>query len=369
MRLLQYYGHPRADYVACEKSILTTNRETSRYILKMALIMMTFLTAASFVLPFLQIYRNIYLATALSLAALMLAFKRLIFLQKRGTFGAYLLMTALYGFGVAVGIPQPERTSAVFNLLLVLLPVFFIDNFFRMAAHALLAGSIFCAVSYQVKLPLEASRAVFGCLCHYAVSLMAHFYINHRIVGGMISDRRRDDALIFYQKAQYELRAQVQRDPLTGLYNRGAFIELVTLQLKDCRERGRSPALGILDLDYFKLINDNYGHQAGDEALVGVAAILQKILRGSDIVGRLGGDEYLFLLTDISADEALPAILERLLESVSQLGRERNMPLHASVGLVLSNEPQDTFDSLYHRADMALYNAKNAGRNRYEIYR
>ena len=369
MRLLQYYGHSNADYIVCKKAILTTNRETIGYILKMALIMMSFLVVASFVLPFLEIYRKIYFATALSLVALALAFERLLFLKRNSMLGAYLLMTILYGFGIALAIPNQNQTSSVFNLLLVIVPIFFIDNFLRMALYTMLAGCIFCAVSYQTKLPLVASHDIFNCLCYYAISLMSHFYVNYRVVGGMISDRKRDDALISYQKAQYELRVQVQKDPLTGLYNRGAFIELAVLQLKKCWEQERYPALGILDLDHFKSINDTYGHQSGDEALVGVATILKKTLRGSDIVGRLGGDEYIFLLTDIESDEALPAILDRLLEGVGQLGNDRGMPLHASVGLILSLDTQDTFDSLYHRADIALYNAKNTGRNRYVIYR
>lgn len=369
MQPLQYYGHPYAEYIICQKAILTTNRETISHILKMAIVMMSFFVAASFILPFLEIYRMIYFATAVSLAALALAYERLLFLKRNSTLGAYLLMTILYGFGIIMAIPQHDQTSSIFNLLLVILPIFFIDKFLRMALYTLLAGLLFCVISYKTKLPEVASRAVFSCLCHYVISLMAHFYVNYRIVGGMISDRKRDDALVSYQKAQYELRAQVQKDPLTGLYNRAAFIELAVLQLEKCWELGRYPALGILDLDHFKSINDTYGHQAGDEVLVGVAAILQKTLRGSDIVGRLGGDEYIFLLTDIAGDGALPAILERLLEGVTQMGRDRSMPLHASVGLILSIDMQDTFDSLYHRADIALYTAKNTGRNRYVIYR
>lgn len=272
------------------------------------------------------------------------------------------------GWALRWQFPVTNQNSSVFNLLLVILPIFFIDNFLRMALYTMLTACIFCTVSYQTKLPLVASNDIFSCLCYYVISLMSHFYVNYRVVGGMISDRKRDDALVSYQKAQYELRAQVQKDPLTGLYNRSAFIELAVSQLKKCWEMGRYPALGILDLDHFKSINDTYGHQSGDEVIVGVASILKKALRDSDIIGRLGGDEYIFLLTDIANDAALPLILERLLEGVTQLGRDRGMPLHGSVGLILSLDTQDTFDSLYQKADVALYNAKNTGRNRYVLY-
>lgn len=105
MRLLQYYGHSHADYIICKKAILTVNREAVGHILKMALIMMSFLVAASFILPFLEVYREIYFVTALSLIALALAFERLLFLKRNSALSAYLLMTVLYGLGIALAIP------------------------------------------------------------------------------------------------------------------------------------------------------------------------------------------------------------------------------------------------------------------------
>lgn len=368
MRSLRYYGHSHADYIACKKSIALSNRETIEYVIKMALIFMPCLVAASFMLPFLIWYRNIYLVTVPILAVIALAFRHLYYFRKNSILSAYLLMTVLYGFAIALAIPYQDQTSSVFNLLLVILPVFLIDNFLRMSLYTLMVSFIFCTVSYQTKLALIASQEIFNCLCFYCISIMTHFYVNHRIVSGMISDRKRDDALVSYQKAQHELRAQVQKDPLTGLFNRSAFIELAVLQLKKCREMKGHPALGILDLDHFKAINDTFGHQAGDQVIVGVASILKKTLRDTDIVGRLGGDEYIFLLTEIGDEVSAAAILTRLLEGVTQLGETLEMPIHASVGLVIAFDERDLFDSLYYKADIALYNAKNTGRNRYVFY-
>lgn len=368
MRSLRYYGHSYADYIICQKAITVTNREALGYIIKMVLVMLPSVALISFVVPFLSVYREAYIVTALLIAVLALALKYLRFLEERSSLGAYLMMTVMYGFGIAVAIPYCDQASTVFNLLLVILPVFFIDNFLRMSFYTLVASAAFCAVSYHMKLPLVAWNDIFNCLCFYVISVMSHFYVNYRIVGGMISDRKRDDALASYQKAQYELRARVQKDPLTGLYNRSAFIELAAVQLKNCREMGCRPALGILDLDHFKVINDTFGHQVGDQVLVGVASILQKTLREVDIVGRLGGDEYIFLLTDINSEVAAAAVLKRLLDGVTELGRNQELPLHCSVGLVVAIDERDTFDSLYHKADIALYDAKNTGRNRYVFY-
>lgn len=367
MRSLSYYGHSHADYIICRKTIALTNRETIEHVIKMALVIMPFLVAASFMLPFLVCYRNIYLVTVPLLAVMALAFKQLYFFRKNSILSAYLLMTILFGFAIALATPYRDQTSSVFNLLLVILPIFLIDNFLRMSLYTLAVSGVYCFVSYQTKLALIASHDIFNCLCFYCISVMTNFYVNRRIISGMISDRKRDDALVSYQKAQHELRAQVQKDPLTGLYNRSAFIELAVLQLKKCRELGRHPALGILDLDHFKAINDTFGHQAGDQVIVGVASILRKALRDTDIVGRLGGDEYIFLLTDIGDDATAAAILTRLLDGVTQLGKEMEMPLHGSVGLIVALDG-DLFDNLYYKADIALYNAKNSGRNRYVFY-
>ncbi len=368
MRLLQYYGHSHADYIVCRKAVLSANKETLGYITRMALIMFSFLVAASLMLPFLAVYRKIYLATGLLLVALALSSKYLRFLKRSDTPGLYLLMSILYGFGIVVGTPYHDQNSAVFNLLLVILPVFFVDNFLRMTLYTFLASCVYCTVMYRVKLPLVASHDIFNCLCFYSISVMSHYYVNHRVLGGMISDHRRDEALVSYQKAQRELRLRVQKDPLTGLFNRSAFIERAVWQLQKCREMGCCPALGILDLDHFKAINDTFGHQVGDQVISSVASILQKNLRSTDIVGRLGGDEYIFMLTNNEDEASAAGVLKRLLEEVTQLGREMNMPLHASVGLIMALDAQDRFDNLYHKADMALYNAKNAGRNQYVFY-
>lgn len=368
MRSLRYYGHSHADYIACKKSIALTNRETIEYVIKMALIIMPCLVAASFMIPFLVWYRKLYFVTVPLLAVMALAFRYLHFFKRNSTLSAYVLMTVLYGFAIALAMPYRDQTSSVFNLLLVILPIFLIDNFWRMSFYTLIVSCIYCTISYQTKLTLIASHEFFNCLCFYCISIMTHFYVNHRIVSGMISDRKRDDALVSYQKAQHELRAQVQKDPLTGLYNRSAFIELAVLQLKKCREMEGHPALGILDLDHFKAINDTFGHQAGDQVIVGVASILKKTLRDTDIVGRLGGDEYIFLLTDVGDEGTAAGILTRLLEGVTQLGENLEMPVHASVGLIIALDERDLFDSLYYKADIALYNAKNTGRNRFVFY-
>jgi diguanylate cyclase (GGDEF)-like protein len=106
------------------------------------------------------------------------------------------------------------------------------------------------------------------------------------------------------------LLAQATSDPLTGLLNHRAFQERVENEVARAQRYGRPLAIVLLDLDYFKSINDSYGHQAGDAALMQAASLLEEGARAGDVLGRIGGDEFALLLPETTAEHALP-IAER----------------------------------------------------------
>ena len=155
------------------------------------------------------------------------------------------------------------------------------------------------------------------------------------------------------------------KDPLTGVANRRAFNERLRFEA----ERGvrmKSPlVLVMLDLDHFKRVNDDYGHETGDEVLVAVTAALMKSVRPYDLVARVGGEEIALLLPGTDLDKGVE-IAERLRREVAELAidgyRER---ITASFGVALL-PPGSNPDSLMSRADAALYRAKDGGRNRVE---
>jgi diguanylate cyclase (GGDEF)-like protein len=158
-----------------------------------------------------------------------------------------------------------------------------------------------------------------------------------------------------------------QTDGLTRLMNRTLFMELAITQLADAEERGAEIVFAILDIDHFKRINDTYGHDCGDVALVTVGSVLATVLRPEDMVCRFGGEEFALLL---AADKAASRkILERLrlqLE-MSRVGHEGyQVPITASLGAASSADCGYNLDYLYTSADKALYAAKNGGRNRIE---
>ena len=150
-------------------------------------------------------------------------------------------------------------------------------------------------------------------------------------------------------------------DPLTGLFNRYHFDATMTREIARCRRYGAPLSLLLVDVDRLKLVNDRWGHHAGDQALARVSAAIQKSLRGTDIAARLGGDEFAIILPDTDAVAGLivaTRIRRSLVESASRM-------VTVSGGLVElpRNAMQTSSAEMMIVADLALYAAKNSGGN------
>lgn len=168
------------------------------------------------------------------------------------------------------------------------------------------------------------------------------------------------------QRSLEEMSRQARTDPLTGLLNRRALTELAARAMAQAKRRGQPLSVVLVDIDHFKQINDVHGHAAGDSALVAVARLLQTQLRAGDTCARLGGEEFLILLPDTGAPQAI-RVAEKLrarLPDLSVAGVS-NAPLSASFG-VCSSEGLDDFEQVLQGADRALYRAKAGGRDRVE---
>ena len=168
---------------------------------------------------------------------------------------------------------------------------------------------------------------------------------------------------VTYRKdAEARLNHLANHDPLTGLPNRNLLHDRLAHAI--ARRREGMAAVLFLDLDRFKLINDSYGHDVGDELLKAVAARLSGCLRGEDTVARLGGDEFVVLLEDLPGIDAAASIAgkiaARLAEPLSVGGRE--LPLAASIGIALYPRDGRVPQDLLKNADTAMYRAKEAGR-------
>jgi len=173
-------------------------------------------------------------------------------------------------------------------------------------------------------------------------------------------------------EANYAYRRRIEemahRDALTGAFNRRYFLEAAELHLKLARRSKRPVCLVILDIDHFKSVNDRFGHGVGDLVIRETACTLAASLRETDLVARLGGEEFVALLPDSDKDAGLLAAerVRKALEAtlVAAEGLSEPVRFTASLGMALARPEGDTLDALLERADKALYSAKRGGRNR-----
>jgi len=164
--------------------------------------------------------------------------------------------------------------------------------------------------------------------------------------------------------AKDALAHEARHDSLTKALNRGAILACLEKELERARRNTVSLSIGLFDIDFFKKVNDTYGHQAGDEVLCGFVSTIQQGVRGYDLLGRYGGEEFLVVAPD-STGSAEEGLYERLRAQVADFRadtRSGALAITVSVG-VARFEPTATVETMLAAADAALYRAKDQGRN------
>ena len=165
--------------------------------------------------------------------------------------------------------------------------------------------------------------------------------------------------------AEQQLRRLATTDELTGLGNRRHFVERAREAVAVARRYGQWCTLAVIDVDLFKRVNDRLGHQAGDQALIGLAAVLKANLRATDLAARFGGDEFVMLLP-LTDPDAGKAAAERIQQSVRLGGSWPELTI--SIGVASVRDEGASLEELLARADQALYDAKGSGRNRISVF-
>ncbi len=172
------------------------------------------------------------------------------------------------------------------------------------------------------------------------------------------------------KNAQLKMETLAFFDPLTGLSNRRLFKNRLEKSVADCKRRGTLLALLFLDLDQFKRINDSLGHEAGDKLLVEIARRLEGSIRESDMVSRIGGDEFTVLLSDIDSSNGVRYIADKILKRLCEPMVLNNQEVSntVSIGITIGLNDGDNASILMRNADMAMYQAKAMGRNNYQFF-
>jgi diguanylate cyclase (GGDEF)-like protein len=185
---------------------------------------------------------------------------------------------------------------------------------------------------------------------YFVAMIAATFRLNKMLVAVMHSKRRSEDL--------------ARHDPLTGVRNRAGFVDAIDAKLAD-GSGSQSFALLYLDLDHFKPVNDNFGHAAGDSVLRTIARSLRDVLPAADAIARIGGDEFVVLTCDVTADEAV-AIAERIISVITApitLADGNSVTIGVSIGVAISPDHGSDAETLLALADAALYEAKSSGKS------
>jgi diguanylate cyclase len=254
-------------------------------------------------------------------------------------------------------------------------------------------------IAILVFIPIRFSLAVLCCLYGVTITLLTRWVMGSNYMTGLffllmlpfvvgtmtalrlgLLHRMQFRLLAKTGKINQELAAEIDRrkaleqalkqmaetDPLTGLYNRRAYELLFEQEIGHARRHGTPLSVCIADLDHFKRINDTFGHTTGDEVLRRTAALLRGTLRATDIVGRLGGEEFIFLLPETGSEQA-DLICRTLLKKLSAADMGTDIRITATIGITELRPTDKELNALIRRADAALYTGKTAGRNRTEI--
>jgi diguanylate cyclase len=168
------------------------------------------------------------------------------------------------------------------------------------------------------------------------------------------------------ERQRRELERLATTDVLTGALNRRVLLERLELELRRCRRYGTRLCVLLLDIDFFKRVNDTYGHLAGDAVLVAVGQILRTRVRGTDVAGRYGGEEFCVLLpeTDLDPGRELAERLRHHVAAETFTAGARTFRVTCSIGVAHFVEPKQKATDLLQAADEALYRAKEQGRDR-----
>jgi len=256
------------------------------------------------------------------------------------------LQARLLAFGIAVAI--------AFMLLSYLLASFLSRNIEQVAGYARaienggdLAAIRLRAGTSEVHSLLDALRSMAG-------KLLAS---QHEL------ERKVEERTAELAQANEELRRLARRDALTGLHNRFAANETLESEFRRMQRSGVGYAVLLVDIDYFKRVNDTYGHEVGDLALQGVAAILRSTLRATDFVARFGGEEFLALLPATGLNDAL-AVAEKVRLAVATIPAPGSGSATISIGVAVAEKHHANENEAIQLADKNLYAAKDGGRNR-----
>ncbi len=268
--------------------------------------------------------------------------------------GSLAFCFAIIGHLIAISVfSNPSFPESLVSISFVAIPMLFSLPLSMFLSLLTVSEAVFLILTNYYKTPLCIQHDTFSSIVAIFFSLIAFLCVMRLRV------------------TDYSVRSQYQQqsctDPLTGILNKSAFMKACEIHLAS-RTAGMSNALFVIDVDDFKHVNDSLGHKTGDKVLEGMGHVMRKIFRGTDLVGRFGGDEFCVLMKDTSSSEIIDDKayqLQKKLREVSErlIGRS----VSCSIGIAVCSDRSCTYGEIFSVADSALYASKQKGKNCFTV--
>lgn len=248
-------------------------------------------------------------------------------------------------------LPGTKQSGFLFLILLVLLPSLILDRPWRILVLVLAAGIVAFFLNFRIEEETIRNANIIRIVSVSFLSGVFSSYYSHARIRAV---HMRQSTLVV-----------AEHDPLTGIYNRAGGIQLI----RDCIQKKESGTFLIIDIDDFKLVNDRYGHQKGDDVLKQVAGILQSSFKQSDIVMRMGGDEFIIYAAGMVDYEVSRKRLEHLNQAIHKVvvDEKSGHYVTVSIGGAINDGSYPTYEALYKASDQYLYQTKAKGKDGYSL--
>ncbi len=358
-----YYGFTKEEYDSCQHLRDVSNLKNAAIISNVALGLETMLCILALFIPSLKEYGGLYILMA-CFTLLLLILARTHPKNIRPELIMYGLMSLIYAAGIGISIPSKNEKAILILVIIALLPVLFLDNAWRMTLYISLVCVLYCVMAFQVKLRSVAEVDLYNVLAFGLMSIIIQYFVNQKILDGFVCRAQNEKLLQAYEDAQQELRRQAQTDLMTGLFNRTHFAAQIDTFMDESIKNKDTLYLVMLDLDKFKSINDQLGHQKGDQIIISVAEIIKSHLNESEFATRLGGDEYMFILAERFHQGNLENVVKAVEEEICSIQLAPDWYASGSIGVTPIRMEKSSFDDLYRKTDHALYEAKRLGGSR-----
>lgn len=349
-----YCGIEKEEYEAVKKDAYVSNFKVWRILHCLITAAFAFLFLNSLFSELLAQNRMFYMFALIYSVIITVVF----FILKPESFIAqlliYLSISMLFLFGVLITSNKPELPATMFIVMLLITPMFMIDRPYFMGIVLSVASAVFLVWMYNVKSFTVWQMDLVNIIIFAVIGFFLHIIANSIRIKEFVLTRK--------------INIQKDTDDLTGLKNKGALTREINEYLADeAKDKG---IMFVLDIDRFKMINDTYGHDVGDVVISRLGKFLGGYFKNGEIVGRFGGDEFLFFVKD--TDDAAVAlriagdVVKGTAENITL--PEKDKHVSASIGIALYHGAEKNYSEIFKKADMALYDLKSKRTEKFKIY-